>query len=31
LSQVSELMSHCKLPVIQALFQFVSLMLPFPL
>lgn len=30
LSQVSELMSHYKLPLIQALFQFVSFMLPSP-
>lgn len=31
LSQVTEFMSHYKLPHIQALFQFVSFMLPFPL
>jgi hypothetical protein len=31
LSQVSDLMSHYKLPFIQALFQFVSFMLPFTL
>jgi replicative DNA helicase len=31
LSQVSGLISYCKLSLVQALFQFISFMLPFPL